>query len=93
MPAPSAWAPPRTCPNNIRPWFGDSIGRWEGDTLVVETTNIHPAQLAQTEILKAYRGASENLKVTERFTLTQPDTILYRFTVEDLDTFDSALHR
>ncbi|MEO8679975.1 MAG: hypothetical protein ABI665_13065 [Vicinamibacterales bacterium] len=70
-------------PANIRPWFGDSIGRWEGDTLVVETTNIRPTQLEQTSILWAYRGASENLKVTERFTRTGPDTILYRFTMDD----------
>ncbi len=74
-------------PANLRPWFGDSIGRWEGDTLVVETTNIHPMQLDQTSILWAYRGASENLKVTERFTRTGPDTIKYRFTMEDPATF------
>ena len=66
-----------------QPWLGDSIGRWEGDTLVVETTNIHPMQREQTSILWAYRGASENLKVTERFTRTGPDTIVYRFTMED----------
>lgn len=70
-------------PPHIKKWFGDSIGRWEGDTLVVETTNIHPLQLEQTSILWAYRGASDNLKVTERFTRTGPDTILYRFTMED----------
>ncbi len=46
-------------PKAIRPWMGDSIGRWEGDTLVVETTNFHPLQV--------FRGASDNLKVTERF--------------------------
>ena len=74
-------------PSAVRPWFGDSIGRWEGDTLVVETTNINPTQLEQTSILWAYRGASENLKVTERFTRTGPDTILYRFTMEDPATF------
>ncbi|MDP2052992.1 MAG: hypothetical protein Q8L75_05115 [Acidobacteriota bacterium] len=74
-------------PDAIRPWFGESVGRWEGDTLVVETTKINPMQLAQTSILWAYRGASENLKVTERFTRTGPDTILYRFTMEDPDTF------
>ena len=74
-------------PSHIRPWMGDSIGRWDGDTLVVETTNIHPLQLEQTSILWAYRGASEKLKVTERFTRTGPDTILYRFTMEDPSTF------
>jgi hypothetical protein len=74
-------------PASMRPWFGDSIGWWEGDTLVVETTNIHPMQLDQTSILWAYRGASENLKVTERFTRTGPETILYRFTMEDPTTF------
>jgi len=66
-------------PTTVRPWFGDSIGRWEGDTLVVETTNFHP--------LQQYRGASENLKVIERFTRASPDQILYRFTVEDSTTF------
>jgi hypothetical protein len=70
-----------------QPWLGDSIGRWEGDTLVVETTNIHPMQREQSAILWAYRGASENLKVTERFTRTGPDTILYRFTMEDPTVF------
>jgi len=74
-------------PAHIRSWLGDSIGRWEGDTLVVETTNIHPMQLNQTSILWAYRGATENLKVTERFTRSGPDTIRYRFTMEDPATF------
>jgi hypothetical protein len=66
-------------PATIRPWYGDSIGRWEGDTLVVETTNFHPSQV--------FRGASENLKVIERFTRTGPDTILYKFTIDDPTTF------
>jgi hypothetical protein len=74
-------------PAHVRPWFGDSIGRWEGDTLVVETTNIHPEQLAQTSILWPYRGASANLTVTERFTRTGPETLLYKFTMEDPSTF------
>jgi hypothetical protein len=74
-------------PKSVQPYFGDSIGWWEGDTLVVETTNIHPTQLNQPSILWAYRGASENLKVTERFTRTGPNTILYRFTMEDPETF------
>ncbi len=66
-------------PKHIRPWMGDSIGRWEGDTLVVETTNFHPSQ--------QFRGASENLKVTERFTRADADTINYKFTIEDPTTF------
>ena len=74
-------------PSQVRLWFGDSIGHWEGDTLVVETTNIHPTQLAQTSPLWPYRGASDKLKVTERFTRTGPDVLLYKFTVEDPSTF------
>jgi hypothetical protein len=60
--------------------MGDSVGHWEGDTLVVETTNF----TNKTQ----FRGASENLTVTERFTMTDPKTILYRFTVEDPSTWD-----
>jgi hypothetical protein len=66
-------------PKHIRPWYGDSIGRWEGDMLVVETTNFHAAQV--------FRGASDNLRVVERFTRTGPDTILYKFTIDDPTTF------
>jgi hypothetical protein len=62
-------------PKSVRPWMGDSIGWWEGDTLVAETTNFNPRQ--------AYRGADANLKVTERFTRTAPDHVLYQFKVED----------
>lgn len=70
-------------PQQITPWMGDSIGRWEGDTLVVETTNIHPIQLGATSGFGPYRAASDQLKVTERFTRTGPDVINYKFTVED----------
>jgi hypothetical protein len=70
-------------PEQVRPWFGDSIGHWEGDTLVIETTNIHPIQLAQSSPFGPYRGASEKLKVTERLTRTGPDVLNYKFTVED----------
>jgi hypothetical protein len=69
-------------PRSVRPWLGDSIGRWEGDTLVVETTNFHP--------LQNFRGASENLKVIERFTRADADTILYKFTIDDPTTFVGA---
>jgi hypothetical protein len=66
-------------PPSVRQWFGDSIGHWEGDTLVVETTNFHP--------LHGFRGAWENLKVIERLTMRDAETINYRFTVEDPTTF------
>jgi hypothetical protein len=66
-------------PASVRPWFGDSIGRWEGDTLVVETTNFSPRH--------GYRNAWEHLKVTERLRRADADTIAYRFTVEDPTTF------
>ena len=61
--------------DGVRPYFGDSIGHYEGDTLVVETTNFHPSQ--------SFRGSSSNLMVTERFTRTAPDRLLYQFTVHD----------
>jgi hypothetical protein len=67
-------------PKNIRKWMGDSVGHWEGDTLVVETTNF----TAKTQ----FRGSSENLRVVERFTRVDPKTLLYRFTVEDPSTWD-----
>ena len=58
-----------------RPWMGDSIGWYEGDTLVVETINYHPEQY--------FHYASEQLKVTERFTRVAEDRLLYQFHVED----------
>jgi hypothetical protein len=70
-------------PAQVQSWFGDSIGHWEGDTLVVETTNINPTQLAESSPLGPYRGASDKLKVTERITRTGPDVLNYKFTVED----------
>ena len=66
--------------DGLRPWFGDSIGHYEGDTLVVETTNFPRAQ--------AFHGAWEQLKVTERFTRKGPRRLLYQFTVEDPTVWD-----
>jgi hypothetical protein len=66
--------------DGIRPWYGDSIGWYEGDSLVVETTNIPRAQ--------AYYGSWETLKVTERFTRVGKDRLLYQFTIEDPQTWD-----
>jgi hypothetical protein len=61
--------------DGVRPWMGDSIGRYEGNSLVVETIDYHPSQV--------FYGASDRLKVTERFTRVAPDRLLYQFTVED----------
>jgi hypothetical protein len=68
-------------PARITPWMGDSVGWWEGDTLVVETTNFHP---------KTYVGSmtggfmwSEKGRLTERFTRTGPNQMLYEFAAED----------
>jgi hypothetical protein len=66
--------------DDVRPWFGDSIGRWEGDTLVVETDHFPEAQ--------AYYGAWKDLKVTERFTRVGKDRLAYRFTVEAPSVWD-----
>jgi hypothetical protein len=60
-------------------WHGDSRGHWEGDTLVVETTNFK----RETSLA----GSSANTHLTERFTRTGPDTLLYEFTVEDPTTW------
>ncbi len=68
-------------PASVRQWMGDSIARWEGDTLVIETTNYLP--------LQAFRGSWENLKITERFTLADANTVNYRFTIEDPTTFSA----
>ena len=66
-------------PANVRQWMGDSIGRWEGDTLVVDTTNF-------TDKTR-FRGSSANLHVIERFKRVDADTILYRATIDDPSTF------
>ena len=67
-------------PKNIRRWMGDSVGRWEGDTLVIDTTNF-------TDKTR-FRGSTENLHVVERLTRIDNKALLYRFTVEDPDTWD-----
>ncbi|MCW8193606.1 hypothetical protein F6455_02250 [Proteobacteria bacterium 005FR1] len=65
---------------DVRPWFGDSIGWYEGNTLVVETTNLPKEQ--------AFIGSWENLKVTERFTRVGEHRLHYKFTVEDPTMWD-----
>lgn len=66
-------------PNSIRQWKGDSRGHWDGNTLVVDATNF----TGQSR----FRGADENLHLTERFTRVNPNTVLYEFTVDDPSAF------
>jgi hypothetical protein len=66
-------------PKTVKRWLGDSIGHWEGDTLVVETTNF-------TDNTR-FMGSTENLKVTERFTRVDANALRYQFTVEDPKTW------
>jgi hypothetical protein len=66
-------------PPNVRQWLGDSIGHWDGDTLVVDTTNF-------TDQTK-FEGASPDMHVIERFKRVDAKTILYRATIDDPSTF------
>ena len=69
-------------PSSVRRWMGDSVGHWEGDTLVVDTTNF----TAKTQ----FQGSGDQLHVVERFTRVDANTLLYRFTVEDPTTWDRS---
>jgi len=64
----------------IRQYLGDSRGRWDGDTLVVDTTNFHASG---SPMGGYFRFSDENLRLTERFTRVSEDTLRYEFTVED----------
>jgi hypothetical protein len=66
-------------PSHVREWVGDSRGHWEGDTLVVDTTNFNN--------LASFRGSDENLHLIERLTRIDADTIIYRFTIDDPTAF------
>ncbi|NOT28162.1 MAG: hypothetical protein HOP16_18935 [Acidobacteria bacterium] len=66
-------------PQNVRQLLGSSRGRWDGETLIVETANFTDKT--------AFQGSSENMRLTERFTRVDEDTIRYRFTVDDPSTW------
>jgi hypothetical protein len=68
-------------PKDIAQWFGDSRGRWDGDTLVVDTTNF--VDKKQQVWAAGWRAARPTLHLIERFTRVDADTIDYQFTVED----------
>ena len=63
----------------IREWMGDSRGHWDGNTLVVDTTNFNQEY--------SFRGSDANMHLTERFTRLSPDVIQYEFTVDDPTAF------
>ena len=67
---------------SVRQWLGDSRGRWDGDTLVVETTNFSPKS--------NFRGSRENLRLVERFTRVGPDTLEHRIAIDDQTTWATA---
>ena len=69
----------RHAPDVVRQWNGDSRGRWEGDTLVVETTNFSPKS--------NFRGSAEHLHLVERYTRVGPDTLDYEVSVTDATTW------
>ena len=69
-------------PDHIKPWLGDSIGHWEGNTLVVKTKNHHLQQRFRAAIRHQIL-ITENAEVTEKFTRTSADEILYEFSVND----------
>ncbi len=66
-------------PAAIRPWLGDSRGRWDGDTFIVETTNFSPRT--------PFRGSDEQLRLTERLSLENAETLRYEFTVDNPTAF------
>ena len=68
--------------DNVRKWLGDSVGHWEGDTLVVDTTSFNESV--------NFRGASKNLHIIERFTRVDANTLRYRATIDDPTTFSKS---
>jgi hypothetical protein len=66
-------------PSDVRLWMGDPVGHWEGNTLVVDTTNFTNKT--------AFRGSGENLHLIEKFTRADADTLMYEVTVEDRSTW------
>jgi hypothetical protein len=71
---------------NVRQWFGDAVGRWEGNTLVVDTINF--LDRTHYEWANIWTRPSETLHLVERFTRISPDMLEYRITVEDPVTFE-----
>ena len=71
-------------PMDIRPWTGSSLGRWEGDTLVVETTNLPEKRSSFAPTLFESVGTAEHMRLTERFRLVDDGTLRYEYTVDTI---------
>ena len=71
----------------LRQWMGTSRGRWEGETLVVETANFNGKNPIPSATGRILPGSGDQMRVTERFTRVAEDRIMYEFTVEDLETW------
>jgi hypothetical protein len=69
-------------PQTIRQWRGDSRGRWEGNTLVVDTTNFTDKT--------SFRGSGPGMHLVERFTRISNDRLLYEYTIDDPESFETA---
>ena len=76
---------PHLPPSMLR-WMGDSVGRWEGDTLVIETINMHPQESTRVYYGQSFH-ISQHAKITERLTRTSDAQILYSFEVDDPETY------
>ena len=71
----------------IRQWHGDARGYWDGDTLVVETTNFSAGSESPAALYQRTRGSAEQLRLVERFTRVGPDTLQHEFLVDDPGTY------
>ncbi len=74
-------------PASIRQWMGDSRGYWDGDTLVIESTNFTAKTASFNPSVAQAAGTGAHLHLTERFSLAAEDTLLYEYTVNDPTTF------
>ena len=81
---------PQRLPKHMRPWLGDSWGHWEDETLVIETTNLHPDQVLMG-MSNASFYPSEEARVIERLTRVSEDQINYEFTIQDPTVFTDQI--
>ena len=77
-------------PDDVRQWMGDSRGHWEGDTLVIETSNFTDKTASFLPSTRSAIGSGNTLSLTERFRRVAEDTLLYEYTVNDPTTFTGS---